>query len=130
MRLSSRAGRSCSPGTNLASSRATTNLRAIAPQGGSAVFRYFNSFRHKAAQDELDVLVCDEAHRIRKTSNDRFTPRRLRSEISQARQLIRAARVSVFLLDEHQNVRADEIGSVSAIEEDALEEVPPSIGWA
>jgi hypothetical protein len=28
----------------------------------------------------------------------------------------------VFLLDEHQNVRADEIGSVSAIEEGAIEE--------
>src|SRR5205823_6742192 len=62
------------------------------------------------------------AHRIRKTSNDRFTARRLRSDISQARELIRAARVSVFLLDEQQNVRADEIGSVAAIEEGALEE--------
>ena len=100
----------------------TTNLRAIAPRGGSAVFRYFNSFRHKAAHDGLDVLVCDEAHRIRKTSNDRFTPRRLKSEISQVRELIRAARVSVFLLDERQNVRGDEIGTVSEIEEGADEE--------
>lgn len=105
----------------------TTNLRAICPPGGAAVFRYFNSFRHKDTKpNEVDALVCDEAHRIRETSNDRFTRRALRSEISQVRELIRAARVSVFLLDERQNVRSDEIGSTAAIEEGArLEGIAP-----
>jgi DUF2075 family protein/Mrp family chromosome partitioning ATPase len=102
----------------------TTNLRAVYPgQGAEAVFRYFNSFRQKATREnELDALVCDEAHRIRLTSNDRYTKTALRSEISQVRELIRAARVSVFLLDERQNVRPEEIGTVDAIAVGAAEE--------
>jgi uncharacterized protein len=98
----------------------TTNLRAIAPSGGAAVFRYFNTFRHKDTEhNTLDIVVCDEAHRIRETSNDRWTKKALKSEISQVRELIRAGRVSVFLLDERQNVRPGEIGTVAAIEEGA-----------
>lgn len=101
----------------------TTNLRALGPRGGRALFQYFNNFRHKATQENaVDVLICDEAHRIRKTSNDRFTKKALRSEISQVRELIRAARVSVFLLDERQNVRPGEIGTVAEIEDGARAE--------
>jgi hypothetical protein len=104
----------------------TTNLRALAPSGGRALFQYFNNFRHKATPtNAVDVLICDEAHRIRDTSNDRFTKKTLRSEISQVRELIRAARVSVFLLDERQNVRPGEIGTVKEIEEGAAEEGTP-----
>jgi hypothetical protein len=80
------------------------------------VFRYFNNFREtKTAEDSVDVLICDEAHRIRKTSNDRYTPTMDKSTLSQIEELIRAARVSVFFLDQRQNVRPDEIGTVSAI---------------
>ena len=101
----------------------TTNLRALGPRASAAVFQYFNSFRHKKTpENHIDILVCDEAHRIRITSNDRFTKRALRSEISQVRELIRAARVSVFFLDERQNVRPGEIGSVAEIEAGAAEE--------
>ncbi len=101
----------------------TTNLRAIGPTGASALFKYFNSFKHKMTDaNAVDVLVCDEAHRIRQTSNDRFTKRALKSEMSQARELIRAAKVSVFFLDERQNVRPGEIGTIEAIAEAALEE--------
>jgi len=101
----------------------TTNLRAVGPRGGRALFQYFNNFRQKSTpENAVDVLICDEAHRIRKTSNDRFTKKALRSEISQVRELIRAARVSVFLLDERQNVRPGEIGTVAEIEEGAVEE--------
>lgn len=104
----------------------TTNLRALGPRSASAVFQYFNSFKHKKTpENHVDVLLCDEAHRIRKTSNDRFTKRSLRSEISQVRELIRAARVSVFLLDERQNVRPGEIGTVSEIELGAEQERVP-----
>ncbi len=104
----------------------TTNLRAIGPRGAAAVFQYFNNFRHKNTEENgLDIIVCDEAHRIRETSNDRRTKKTLRSEISQVRELIRAARISVFLLDERQNVRPGEIGTYAAIEDGArLEGVP------
>jgi hypothetical protein len=94
----------------------TTNLRALVPGSGSAVFRYFNNFRaHETPENALDVLICDEAHRIRKSSNDRYTPKARRSDLSQVEELIRAARVGVFLLDQRQNVRPDEIGTVEAI---------------
>ena len=94
----------------------TTNLRAIAPRGASAVFRYFNNFRERETdENELDVLICDEAHRIRRSSNDRFTSAAKKSQIPQLDELIRAARVTVFLLDERQNVRPGEIGTVSEI---------------
>ena len=94
----------------------TTNLRAVAPRGGDAVFRYFNQFLEKQTRpNEIDVLVLDEAHRIRTTSNDRFTKTALKSGISQAQELVRAARVSVFFLDERQNVRPGEIGTLDEV---------------
>ncbi|HTE44641.1 MAG TPA: DNA/RNA helicase domain-containing protein, partial [Gemmatimonadaceae bacterium] len=46
----------------------------------------------------------------------------IQSEISQARELVRCARVSVFFLDERQNVRPDEIGTIDAIREAAATE--------
>jgi hypothetical protein len=98
----------------------TTNLRALVKGRGDSVFRYFNNFReHDTEENELDVLICDEAHRIRATSNDQWTPKAKKSEISQAEELLRAARVSVFFLDQRQNVRPGEIGSVGAIEDAA-----------
>jgi DUF2075 family protein len=98
----------------------TTNLRALGPAGSDAVFRYFNNFRELAtAPNSVDLLICDEAHRLRESSNDRFTKAAMRSTISQVREIIRAARVSVFFLDERQNVRPGEIGTIKAIQEGA-----------
>jgi hypothetical protein len=62
------------------------------------------------------VLICDEAHRIRQTSANRFTPATKRTGRLQVDELISVARVPVFLLDEHQVVRPGEIGTVEAIE--------------
>ena len=99
----------------------TSTLRKIVGNRAGQVFRYFNQFMD-AEQDELDVLICDEAHRIRHSSNNRFTPKHKRSDIPQVHELIQVARVPVFLLDENQAVRPDEIGRVSVIEQ-AAEEV-------
>lgn len=97
----------------------TTNLRALTP-GGQAVFRYFNNFMLADFEENgVDVLVADEAHRIRKSSNSQYTPKAKQSLVSQVDELIRAARVSVFFLDERQNVRPDEVGSVGIIEDAA-----------
>ena len=71
------------------------------------------------SDNSLDVLIVDEAHRIRLTSNNRFTRAEKRSGTPQADELVRAARVPVFLIDEHQAVRPDEIGTVASIEEAA-----------
>lgn len=81
-------------------------------------FSYFNSYTHATSRD-IDVLICDEAHRIRETSDrrrdahDNNDDRRQRR--SQVQELIEAAAVPVFLLDQHQLVRRGEVGSIELI---------------
>jgi hypothetical protein len=96
----------------------TMTLRSVAGKGSSRVkslFKYFNSFM-EAERNSLDVLILDEAHRIRETSVNRFTKSHLRSNRPQIDELISAARVPVFLLDQHQVVRPGELGTVEEIE--------------
>ena len=96
----------------------TQTLRKVAGRGSTRtrnLFKYFNSFVD-ADRNGLEVLILDEAHRIRETSMNRYTPRQLRTEQRQIDELIAAARVPVFLLDEHQVVRPGEMGTVSEIE--------------
>lgn len=100
------------------SSAFTQTLRRVAARRAPRVremFRYFNSFID-ADRNGLDVLICDEAHRIRETSVNRYTRADQRTDRPQVEELIDAARVPVFLLDEHQVVRPGEIGTVADIE--------------
>lgn len=85
------------------------------------LFRYFNSFM-EAEPNDLDVLVCDEAHRLRKTSANRYTKASLRTGRPQVAELMDAARVPVFLLDQHQVVRPGEMGTVQEIQDAAAEQ--------
>ncbi len=84
------------------------------------LFRYFNSFM-EAEPNDIDVLICDEAHRLRKTSANRYTKAALRTGRPQVAELIDAARVPVFLLDQHQVVRPGEMGTVDEIRRAAAE---------
>ncbi|MCF6522718.1 DUF2075 domain-containing protein [Streptomyces sp. JJ36] len=79
------------------------------------LFKYFNSFMD-AEPNDLDVLICDEAHRLRKTSANRWTKAELRTGRPQVSELIDAARVPVFLLDQYQVVRPGEMGTREQIE--------------
>ncbi|OHX02400.1 DUF2075 domain-containing protein [Micromonospora sp. WMMB235] len=96
----------------------TQTLRRYAGKGSTRLknlFGYFNSFM-TAERNGLDVLICDEAHRIRETSVNRFTPKAKRDRARpQIDELIAAARVPVFLLDEHQVVKPGELGNVDVI---------------
>ncbi len=99
----------------------TETLRRVAGKRNTRVkglFKYFNSFIAAEAND-LDVLICDEAHRIRETSANRYTRAEHRTGRSQVEELIDASRVPVFLLDEHQVVRPGELGTVDSIAEAA-----------
>ena len=69
-----------------------------------------------AEPNGLDVLIADEAHRIRETSANRYTRAEHRTGAAADRRAHRAARVPVFLLDEHQVVRPGEMGTVEDIE--------------
>ena len=70
--------------------------------------------------NSIDILVCDEAHRIRKNSNNRYTKREARSDKPQIDELIDVAKLSIFFIDENQIVRPDEIGSLQLIKDAAL----------
>ncbi len=101
----------------------TETLRKVAGARNSrvkALFKYFNSFM-SADPNDLDVLVCDEAHRMRETSVNRYTKAELRTGKAQVAELIDAARVPVFLLDEHQVVRPGETGTPDLIRAAAAE---------
>jgi hypothetical protein len=82
------------------------------------LFKYFNSFMD-AQRNDIEVLICDEAHRIRETSANRFSSAAQRTGRSQIDELIAVARVPVFLLDEHQVVKPGEVGTVEAIKSHA-----------
>jgi DUF2075 family protein/phage repressor protein C with HTH and peptisase S24 domain/DNA replication protein DnaC len=88
----------------------TQTLRKIIGRRGSVQFKYFNSYR-TAENNDVDVLICDEAHRIRETSNSRYTKKEKRSNLPQIQELINVSKVSVFFIDDHQVVRPNEIGS-------------------
>ncbi|MFE9748510.1 DNA/RNA helicase domain-containing protein [Saccharothrix saharensis] len=97
----------------------TSTLRKLAGRRAPRVqsmFKYFNSFMD-AEPRGLDVLICDEAHRVRETSVNRYTRAEARQRARrQVTELIDAAWVPVFLLDEHQIVRPGEMGSRQQIE--------------
>jgi uncharacterized protein len=78
------------------------------------MFKYFNQFVD-ANRNDLDVLILDEAHRIRETSVNRYTKAEHRTGRLQLDELIAAARVPVFLLDQNQVVRPGEMGSQDTI---------------
>lgn len=96
----------------------TENLRKSLGVRARALFHYFNNY---TAADEmlLDVLILDEAHRIRQTSNTRFTSAAKKSEIPQVDEIIKAAKVSVFFIDDMQVVRPGEVGSTELIRDAA-----------
>ncbi|WP_202925780.1 DUF2075 domain-containing protein [Goekera deserti] len=101
----------------------TQTLRKVAGHRAprtAALFRYFNQFM-EADRNGLDVLIADEAHRIRETSANRWTKAELRSDRRQIDELIDAARVPVFLLDQNQVVRPGEMGTIEDIEKHARE---------
>ena len=94
----------------------TENLRAFAGKRASQQFKYFNQYA-TAPDEAVDVLICDEAHRIRATSVDRFTRKTERSGKAQIEELIDASRTTVFLIDDLQVVRPNEVGSAELIRE-------------
>jgi hypothetical protein len=96
----------------------TETLRKIIGSRGSIQFKYFNSYSN-TDRNAIDVLICDEAHRIRETSENRFTPATKRSGLAQIQELIDVSKVAVFFIDDKQVVRPNEIGSVDYIVQQA-----------
>jgi DUF2075 family protein len=70
-------------------------------------------------ENQLDILIVDEAHRIGKTSNSQFTKLADRTDMPQVEQLIRCAKTSVFFIDDKQVIRFLEVGNTNLIKEAA-----------
>jgi hypothetical protein len=94
----------------------TETLREVVGKRAGVQFKYFNTYMN-AELNALDVLICDEAHRIRKTSNSRFTKKDERSTKAQIDELLHVSRVLVLFIDDYQTVRPDEIGKISYVHE-------------
>ena len=104
----------------------TENLRKIVGTRAGAMFKYF---RDTANVDEpLDVVILDEAHRIRSISTSRFTPAKARTGKAQIDDILDASRVTVFFIDDMQVVRPGEVGSTDLIREAAAKRSPRGPG--
>lgn len=117
----SRAGRNAQYATG---SRAfTQTLHKIVGNRAANQFRYFHNYG-AAAPSEIDVLICDEAHRLRPSSTNRFMrqdERAKRSQKSQIREILDASKVAVFFIDDKQIVRPGEVGSSKLVRDAAAE---------
>ncbi len=98
----------------------TTALRRVAGKKAAQQFKYFNQYPVEE-ENALDVLICDEAHRIRETSVSRYTPRNQRSGKTQIEELMHVSRISVFFVDDLQAVRPGEVGSADLVRTQALD---------
>lgn len=88
------------------------------PRGSNAklLFSNISSFNpYDFGENELDVLLVDEAHRIENSTNNQYTPASKRTDLPMIDCLIRAAKVSVFFIDDLQGIRSAEIGSSTMI---------------
>jgi hypothetical protein len=102
----------------------TETLRNLIGSRGSCQFKYFNSYV-VADPNAVDVLICDESHRIRESSDSRFS--KIKSKTSQVEEILHVSKVSVFFLDDQQTVRPQEIGSSEYIRRHAeAQDIPIS----
>ena len=69
------------------------------------IFKGSSSF-YNAEENEFDVLIVDEAHRLKKKGAFMY------AGMNQVADVIKAARTSIFFIDDDQAVRPDDIGTV------------------
>ncbi|WP_405017461.1 DUF2075 domain-containing protein [Kitasatospora sp. NBC_00070] len=79
-------------------------------------FTYFYDYV-TAPLPPLDVLICDEAHRLRDFSRNQYWKPEQQGTRPQVDELLDASRLTVFFLDEGQSVRPNEVGTIGLIEE-------------
>jgi uncharacterized protein len=69
----------------------------------------------EAPKDYFDVLICDEAHRLKEHGHMK---KKIAGE-NQATQIIRSSKISVFFVDDLQIISKKDIGSVQLIQDEA-----------
>ena len=95
--------------------------RTCARSSAAAPARLVQVLPRSATSDrnDVDVVILDEAHRIRTISTSRFTPAKARTGKAQIDDILDASRVTVFFIDDLQVVRPGEVGSTDLIREAA-----------
>jgi uncharacterized protein len=87
--------------------------------GANNLFKYTNNYVD--IQDKIrDCLIIDEAHRIRDTAPQGGWGSKKFSGKVQIQEIIEAAKVTVFFIDDNQVVLPDEVGNSEYIKEHAL----------
>jgi len=99
----------------------TSGLQKLVGRGGEMMFSNLYRFiPSRAKENEFDILLIDEAHRIEKNSNHQYTKPEDRTDMPQMDQLVRCAKTTVFFIDDRQNVRSSEVGSSQLVRDAAL----------
>jgi uncharacterized protein len=78
------------------------------------LFKGSASYVH-APKNYFDVLICDEAHRLKEQGHMK---KKIEGE-NQVTQIIRSSRISVFFVDDLQKISKKDIGSVKEVEKEA-----------
>jgi uncharacterized protein len=98
----------------------TSGLQKLTGRGAEVMFsNLFRFIPSRTKENEFDILLIDEAHRIEKTSNHQYTKPQDRTDMPQMEQLVRCSKTTVFFIDDRQNVRSSEVGSTALIKEAA-----------
>lgn len=90
----------------LAGQKSMMQIRDMFKGSGSYVESNENAF---------DLLICDEAHRLKSQGH----MQKKIEGVNQATQIIHAARMSVFFIDDEQMISKKDIGSYALIKEEA-----------
>jgi DUF2075 family protein len=94
----------------------TETLRTTVGRRGSTALKYTHNYID-AASHAVDVLIIDEAHRIREKTKIMY---RKPGPLTQFEELFNAAKTLVLFIDDAQTVRPGEIGSAEYIRSAAL----------
>jgi DUF2075 family protein len=68
---------------------------------------------YNSENEEFDVLVIDEAHRLKKKGAFMY------QGLNQVDDIVRSSRTAIFFIDDNQMVRPDDIGSVAELKKSA-----------
>jgi hypothetical protein len=98
----------------------TENLKKLVGPRAAAQFGYTHfNMKGEVTPNFFDAVIVDEAHRIRSVSAHQYTKAADRSGKPQIDELVDAAKVSVFFIDDLQAVRPGEVGSAQLVRETA-----------
>lgn len=95
-------------------------LKKLVGSNGEMLFSNLYRFLpSRVKENQLDLVLIDEAHRIEKNSNFQYTKKEDQTDLPQVEQLVQCAKTSVFFIDDKQNVRSQEIGDPELIRQAA-----------